>query len=88
MEAINTSCAYDSKMATHSMLALTNAACLLYFIQDGPKEAAHVQSMFPLNPAGGGLGLHRVNGLTVLHWSNGFNFFDVAIITQEGNLCE
>ena len=33
-------CAYDSEMASPSMNRLTNASCLLYFIQDEPKEAA------------------------------------------------
>ena len=45
-------CAYDSEMASPSMNRLTNASCLLYFIQDEPKEAACTQSMWPLTPQG------------------------------------
>ena len=83
VQPINTSCAYDSKMASHSMLALTNAGCLLYFIQDEPKEAAHVQSMWPLTPRGVGSVYTRVNGSTVLHWWLMLSTFDVAIITEK-----
>ena len=65
------------------MSRLTNAGCLLYFIQDEPKEAAHVQSMWPLTPRGIGSVYTRVNGSTVLHWWLMLSSFDVAIITKK-----
>ena len=64
------------------MLRLTNAGCLLYFIQDEPKEAAHVQSMWPLTLRGVDL---VYTGLTGRRFYTGLmvSTFDVAIITQK-----
>ena len=54
------------------MSRLTNAGCLLYFIQEQPKEAAYVQSMWPISRHGGDSPL---TGRWFYTGLNGFKFW-------------